>query len=531
MILSEETIQKKNRTNYEFKLQCDFCDKLFNRVHAKIHADLCRSKKFHFCSLACTRSSLSKGKYRNSITESLSLPTFEGTCSVCGLKRQIKEYDLSPEGFFFCCKKCVYVAQRQGGATYEVKRKNCLGKYSVNFPMTREEIKEKRRQNCIEKYGVDSVFQLDEVKEKMRETSIARYGVEVYSKTEGFKQKIKETCVQKFGYTSPIENPEILEKRNKTMIERWGGPSTFESPALKSKIEETMLSKYGHRSIATVPTFISASMDKKMLKSHGKTWQEYIDELPEFHQYRREVDTVTRRQNVKILLNFNNRGVYHLDHKFSVAEGFKQKIPPEIIGNIVNLEFIKACENVRKGAHCSISKDRLLSEYARSNKGTNQMINKKIGNRVAVYTAAGWFNPTQAEDLARIENIIDSRADWIDIKSPRRIFVCPPDAPKDVQESTFSGNLEHIKNADFLVASTVGPKVDVGTVWECGYAFAVGTPIVYICANLPKGMPFNLMLARSAVKVCLSYEQLEDYLDRCNAAGQLLYEPYDKEIE
>ena len=159
------------------------------------------------------------------------------------------------------------------------------------------------------------------------------------------------------------------------------------------------------------------------------------------------------------------------------------------------------------------------------------MNNKKIGNRVSVYTAAGWFNPTQAEDLMRIENIIDSRADWIDIKSPRRIFVCPPDAPKDVQEATFQGNLDHIKNADFLVASTVGPKVDVGTVWECGYAFAVGTPIVYICVNLPKGMPFNLMLARSAVKVCLSYEQLEDYLDRCKAAGEMLYEPYDKEIE
>jgi nucleoside 2-deoxyribosyltransferase len=151
--------------------------------------------------------------------------------------------------------------------------------------------------------------------------------------------------------------------------------------------------------------------------------------------------------------------------------------------------------------------------------------------RLSCYTAAGWFNPTQAEDLSKIESIIDSRASWIDIKSPRRIFVCPPNAPDDVQEATFQGNLEHIRNADFIVASTVGPKVDVGTVWECGYAFAVKTPIVYICVNLPSSARFNLMLAKSSIKVCLSYEQLEDYLDRCKTAGKMLVEPYDKEIE
>jgi len=39
------------------------------------------------------------------------------------------------------------------------------------------------------------------------------------------------------------------------------------------------------------------------------------------------------------------------------------------------------------------------------------------------------------------------------------------------------------------------------------------------------------MLSRSGIKVCTSFEQLEDYLDRCAQAGEFLYEPYDKEIE
>lgn len=159
------------------------------------------------------------------------------------------------------------------------------------------------------------------------------------------------------------------------------------------------------------------------------------------------------------------------------------------------------------------------------------MLNNKFGKKISVYTAAGWFNPTQLEDLEKIEKIVDSRENWLDIKSPRRIFVCPPNAPQEVQNKTFQGNLEHIKSADFVLASTIGPRADSGTIWECGYAFAVNTPIVYICVNLPKGALFNLMLAKSAIKVVSSYDQLEDYLDRCYDAGELLNEPYDKEIE
>lgn len=146
-----------------------------------------------------------------------------------------------------------------------------------------------------------------------------------------------------------------------------------------------------------------------------------------------------------------------------------------------------------------------------------------------IYLASGWFNPTQAEELTRLESIFDSRSDFYELASPRRIFVCPPDAPKSVQDETFDGNLHHIKTADFLVVNT--RDKDIGTIWEAGYAFAHNKPIVYFCAGLPDGAKFNLMLARSGVKVCTSFEQLEDYLDRTISDGVLPIEPYDKDIE
>jgi nucleoside 2-deoxyribosyltransferase len=146
-----------------------------------------------------------------------------------------------------------------------------------------------------------------------------------------------------------------------------------------------------------------------------------------------------------------------------------------------------------------------------------------------IYLASGWFNPVQAEELSQLENIFDTRSDHFDLASPRRIFVCPPDAPKSVQDETFSGNLHHIKTADFLVVNT--RDKDIGTIWEAGYAHACDVPIVYFCAGLPEGAKFNLMLARSGIKVCTSFDQLEDYLDRVINTGELPFEPYDKDIE
>ena len=152
-----------------------------------------------------------------------------------------------------------------------------------------------------------------------------------------------------------------------------------------------------------------------------------------------------------------------------------------------------------------------------------------LAGKRKVYLAGGWFNPAQAEELAHLEKMFDDRADWIELASPRRIFVCPPDAPKEVQDNTFTGNLHHIETADFLLVNT--RDKDIGTIWEAGYAFAHKKPIVYFCNGLPAGAKFNLMLARSGIKVCTSFEQLEDYLGRVKEKGELIVEPYSDDIE
>jgi hypothetical protein len=294
----------------------------------------------------------------------------EKICAQCKTRFLPKNRLSNKSGFFFCSKECIYLAQKKNGVTYELRRKRSLEKYGKDFPISCDEIKEKRKKNNIEKYGVANTFELDAVKEKTKKTTRERYGVDVYSQTIEFKSKIEETNLKRFGYKSPIENPDILAQRRQTMTDRYGGPSTLESPILREKMEATCRDLFGTSNIVMSPQFISSSMDKKLLKTHGKTWQQYIDDLPALQDYRRKVEHITRQQAVETLPYYDKWGEYHLDHKFSIAEGFRQGLSPEIIGNIANLEFIPAHENMSKQDDCSIDKHSLLLEIERM-KGHN----------------------------------------------------------------------------------------------------------------------------------------------------------------
>ena len=72
-------------------------------------------------------------------------------------------------------------------------------------------------------------------------------------------------------------------------------------------------------------------------------------------KYRYKVWKITKKQNIKKLLNFEKRAFkgYHLDHKVSIWYGYKHTLCPKMIGGIDNLEFIPYKDNMRKGIRCN----------------------------------------------------------------------------------------------------------------------------------------------------------------------------------
>ena len=111
-------------------------------------------------------------------------------------------------------------------------------------------------------------------------------------------------------------------------------------------------------------SFWTEESKKKYIQTgieQGRFWKPDDPEYVEFKKYRRKVYYWTSKNNLDVLENSDKRGRgrYHLDHKYSIAEGFRNKVPPKIIGSIDNLEFLLYTDNIKKGTSCSITLEKL----------------------------------------------------------------------------------------------------------------------------------------------------------------------------
>jgi hypothetical protein len=91
---------------------------------------------------------------------------------------------------------------------------------------------------------------------------------------------------------------------------------------------------------------------RKITKKHPKIKQK-IKKIKDLEKklYYAMVWEVTEGQKLYLLENSDKRGWkdHHLDHICSISVGFHNKIPPELIGNIKNLQFLHHKENIEKG--------------------------------------------------------------------------------------------------------------------------------------------------------------------------------------
>ena len=92
---------------------------------------------------------------------------------------------------------------------------------------------------------------------------------------------------------------------------------------------------------------------RKITKKHPKIKQK-IKKIKDLEKklYYAMVWEVTEGQKLYLLENSDKRGWknHHLDHIYPISLGFKEKIPPEKVGNIKNLRFIPYKENLSKGS-------------------------------------------------------------------------------------------------------------------------------------------------------------------------------------
>lgn len=281
------------------------------------------------------------------------------SCDYCGKEWKAKRWN-KDSVLSFCSRKCVNSANKKDGSLDKKRRETNLQRYGSESVLQNPEIKEKRKKTIEKRFGTSVLQHSEEWKRKRKETIHRKYGKEIFQ-TEEFKQKREETLLSKYGVDTPIRSEVFLEKRRKTNLDRYGG-EPLKNPEILDKMFQTNLKRYGYKTSFD----LEEVQDKCFLANHGKTREEFHANISEYREYRRAVRSITERQSLSDLVNYSKRGrdTFHLDHIYSIADGFRRGVPPEIVGDIVNLRFIDARENQKKSDSSEITEEELIRRYS-----------------------------------------------------------------------------------------------------------------------------------------------------------------------
>jgi hypothetical protein len=176
-------------------------------------------------------------------------------------------------------------------------------------------------------------------------------------RSDSWKQK---ASLAKQGQNNPMFGVSLRHPNSLANLNRQGAKGKIQTVGANQKRSESL--KGIKRSQETIDKTKKTKIEKGIW--HKPDDSHYV----EFKKYRRKVYYWTSKNDLTTLENYDRRGLldFHLDHKYSITEGFKHGVPPKIIGSIQNLHFMPYNENVSKGTKCSITLEEL---YALFNSG------------------------------------------------------------------------------------------------------------------------------------------------------------------
>jgi DNA invertase Pin-like site-specific DNA recombinase len=176
---------------------------------------------------------------------------------------------------------------------------------------------------------------------------------------------LKNLDILRKGYSNGIKINLTEEKKEKIENLYLNKYKSAEEIGKELNLTASFINK--HLTTVNYRRTVSEGVSIGLVKRTGIEYDKYLKNLPEYKKYRLFVVKLTNRQPINLLENYNKRGVsgidgaYCLDHKYSIFEGFKNGIKPEIIASLKNLVFIPWRENVIKRTKCSITKEELIN--------------------------------------------------------------------------------------------------------------------------------------------------------------------------
>ena len=127
------------------------------------------------------------------------------------------------------------------------------------------------------------------------------------------------------------------------------------------------------------------------------------------------------------------------------------------------------------------------------------------------YLASPFFNESQKERENEVKTIL--RSYNYNVYAPMEHGIVGSLSSHSFVKNIFDSNIEAIKNSKYVLAIT--DEKDMGTIWEAGYAYGIGKPVIYVAVTL-EDKPFNIMLSESGIGIFKSYDSLKISANRNN---------------
>ena len=195
-----------------------------------------------------------------------------------------------------------------------------------------------------------------------------------YQQSDDYKQKISNGNLGKTRSTSQKLNYcRSAKKRgnNRPIGTYTHSEQTKEKIRLSNKKTYVILPEAWLQSTVNSPewrTHLKKSAIQRIETDTGMTYDEYLAQLSEKEQYYREVRYYTNLNDPTTISGYDSKNKnYHLDHIYSIIDGWYNQISPKTIGHNVNLRFIPAKENQSKNKKSHISKENLIILYEKHN--------------------------------------------------------------------------------------------------------------------------------------------------------------------
>lgn len=274
---------------------------------------------------------------------------------VCG---SLTSYKGFKKGFAkFCSPAC---SNADEGVKNKIKATN-NSRYG-GHPLQNHAIKSKVRSTNNKRYGGNSPMASKDVLDKQKAVIKDKYGVNNISQHESVKRKKMETSLKNNGTEYPAQCQTVKDKMKATTLQRYGKEYASQTKAFREAVKATTLRKYGVENVGQSTVVKKAIREANVLAGN---WLP-SEKMPDYELYKRQVWKETNKHK-NSLPNYNLRGqshininAHHIDHRFSIYEGFSKNILPTIIGGVKNLSMINGVENMKKGSKCSVTLEDIL---------------------------------------------------------------------------------------------------------------------------------------------------------------------------